>query len=49
MKFCSSCVMPDTKPGVWLDGHGHCNACRNKKVKAEIDWGCSIQRIEGDC
>lgn len=38
MRYCSTCVMPDTKPGVVLDANGQCNACRNKKVKNSIDW-----------
>jgi len=38
MKYCSNCVMPDTKPGVVLDERGYCNACRSKEVKASIDW-----------
>ena len=30
--------MPDTKPGVFLDENGHCNACRSSFAKKEIDW-----------
>ncbi|WP_339764483.1 N-acetyl sugar amidotransferase [uncultured Sulfitobacter sp.] len=39
MRFCSNCVMPDSKPGVHLDDRGYCNACRTKEVKDTIDWG----------
>lgn len=38
--------MPNTKPGVWLDENGHCNACRAKKVKAEIDWDARFKELE---
>lgn len=38
MIYCSSCVMPNTKPGVFLDENGECNACRQKKIKKNINW-----------
>lgn len=39
MKFCTSCVMPDTKPDLHFDEHGVCDACRSQKSKdTEIDW-----------
>ena len=38
MKYCTQCVMPDTKPGVTLDKNGLCNACRNIAIKKAIDW-----------
>lgn len=38
MKFCTKCVMPDTKPGVKLDERGLCNACRAQEAKRGIDW-----------
>ncbi|WP_086480831.1 N-acetyl sugar amidotransferase [Oceanospirillum sanctuarii] len=46
MNFCSSCVMPDTKPGVVLDENGHCNACRTKKIKEGIDWTERFKQLE---
>ncbi|MFT6734269.1 MAG: N-acetyl sugar amidotransferase [Polaribacter sp.] len=46
MKFCSSCVMPDTKPGIWFDDRGYCNACRTKEIKAKIDWGQRFEELE---
>ena len=36
--YCSSCILPDTRPGVRLDEEGICNGCRNAAHKAEIDW-----------
>jgi len=38
MEYCKTCVMPDTKPGVWLDENGRCNACRTSDQKSLIDW-----------
>jgi len=38
MKYCKTCVLPDTKPGVTLDSQGVCSACRNNKIKETINW-----------
>ncbi len=38
MNYCRTCVMPDTKPGVFLDDDGRCNACRAKDQKSLINW-----------
>ena len=46
MRFCSSCVMPDSKPGVFLDEFGLCNACRTKEVKANVDWDERFHDLE---
>ena len=40
MKWCKSCVLPDTRPGVVIGEDGVCNACKNSQRKhAKIDWG----------
>lgn len=39
MKFCTQCVMPDTKPDLHFDAHGVCDACRSQETKNQlIDW-----------
>ena len=39
MKFCTNCVMPDTKPDLVFDSEGVCDACRSAEHKREkIDW-----------
>ncbi len=45
MRYCSNCVMPDTKPGVVLDERGYCNACRTKELKASIDWAARFEQL----
>ena len=30
--------MPDTKPDLFLDNEGICNACRSYENRAEVDW-----------
>lgn len=39
MKFCTKCVMPDTKPDLHFDGNGVCDACKSQEAKnLDIDW-----------
>lgn len=39
MKWCRSCILPDTRPGIVLNSEGDCEACVNiGKKTEEIDW-----------
>lgn len=38
MRYCTKCVMPDTKPDLYFDEEGVCNACRNYEGRPTIDW-----------
>ena len=38
IKYCKSCVMPETKPDLFIDEEGICNACRNYSKRVKIDW-----------
>ena len=38
MKFCSECVLPDTRPNLVLNELGICNACVNYKNRVEVNW-----------
>jgi N-acetyl sugar amidotransferase len=38
MKYCRRCVMPETKPDLFIDEEGICSACRNYEKRVEIDW-----------
>ncbi len=38
MRWCTRCVLPDTRPNLVLDGDGVCNACRSHGSKPQIDW-----------
>lgn len=33
MKYCKRCVMPDTKPDLFIDDEGVCNACRSYEMR----------------
>ncbi len=38
MKYCTRCILPDTRPNILLDEEGVCNACRAHDTKPNIDW-----------
>jgi N-acetyl sugar amidotransferase len=38
MKYCTNCVMPDTKPDLSFDKYGVCSACNNYNTRDDIDW-----------
>lgn len=38
LTYCKHCVMPDTKPDLFLDEEGVCNACRSFEMRVEVDW-----------
>lgn len=38
MRWCARCVLPDTRPGIVLEPHGVCNACRAHERRPDVDW-----------
>lgn len=38
IRYCRRCVMPDTKPDLFIDAEGVCSACRNFEQRREVDW-----------
>ena len=46
MRYCSTCCMPDTKPGVVLDSDGRCNGCRASDAKNKVDWAQRWRALE---
>lgn len=38
LRYCNRCVMPDSKPDLYLDAQGTCNACRTYAQRAAVDW-----------
>ncbi len=38
LKYCKRCVMPETKPDLYIDEKGVCNACRNFERRKVVDW-----------
>lgn len=45
LTYCKRCVMPDTKPDLYLDGEGICNACRSYERRTVIDWDSRYQEL----
>jgi len=39
IKWCKSCVLPNTRPNIIIDKDGVCNACNfHRKIKNKINW-----------
>jgi N-acetyl sugar amidotransferase len=38
IKFCATCLMPNSRPRIVFDESGVCNACHTAAAKAQIDW-----------
>lgn len=38
VRYCSRCLMPDTRPRIVFDENGVCNACHTADEKNAIDW-----------
>ncbi|MCX6780469.1 MAG: N-acetyl sugar amidotransferase [Candidatus Magasanikbacteria bacterium] len=38
MRYCKKCVMPETKPDLFIDDSGVCNACCSYEQRKEVDW-----------
>ncbi len=38
IRYCVRCVMPETKPDLFIDGEGVCTACRHYERREEVDW-----------
>jgi len=49
MKYCKKCVMPDTRPGIWFDEDGVCQACRAEEKKDKVDWDVRFHELKKLC
>jgi N-acetyl sugar amidotransferase len=45
-QYCKKCVMPNTKPDLFFDEKGICDACNSAELKKTIDWGARKQEFE---
>jgi N-acetyl sugar amidotransferase len=53
MRYCTNCILPDTRPGLEMDADGVCSACRSHATKEgpDIDWaerGARFREIAGE-
>lgn len=49
MNYCKRCVMPDTRPGMFIDEEGICAACRAEEKKDRTDWDARFKELEKLC
>ncbi|MEG1304197.1 MAG: N-acetyl sugar amidotransferase [Oscillospiraceae bacterium] len=49
MKYCTRCVMPDTRPGITFDKDGVCCACRHYEDRKKIDWDKRFEELKVLC
>ncbi|WP_323835302.1 N-acetyl sugar amidotransferase [Photorhabdus africana] len=38
IKYCNTCMYPETKPDIWFNDEGKCSACINYESRSEINW-----------
>ena len=46
LRYCTRCVMPDSKPDLKLDAEGVCNACRSYENRKVVDWAARRTELE---
>lgn len=44
VRYCKTCLMPNTRPRITFDADGVCNACNTASQRVEIDW--AVRRTE---
>lgn len=49
MRYCTNCVMPDTRPGITFDESGVCAACQSFENRKFIDWNARWSEFEELC
>lgn len=49
MKYCTKCVMPDTRPGITFNEEGVCSACQTYEQKKKINWDERFHELEVLC
>jgi N-acetyl sugar amidotransferase len=47
IRYCTRCLLPDTKPDLTFDDHGVCNACTNFANRPTIDWNERRRQLDG--
>lgn len=49
MKYCTKCVMPNTRPGITFNEKGECSACQSYERRKLIDWDKRYKELEKLC
>lgn len=45
IRYCTCCVMPETKPDILFDEEGVCSACRHFSDRTDIDWDSRLGEL----
>jgi len=45
IRYCTRCVMPETKPDLYINQEGACNACINYEQRVTVDWDSRKQEL----
>ena len=45
IRYCTKCLLPETKPDLWFDEDGVCAACLNFDARQEVDWDDRQQEL----
>lgn len=46
IRYCRRCIMPETKPDIFIDAEGICSACRSFEQRKEVNWDVRKQELE---
>lgn len=46
IRYCTRCVMPETKPDLYIDAQGICCACRSYENRLHVDWEARRRELE---
>jgi len=49
MRFCTKCIMPDTRPGITFNKDGVCIACQNNEKKKFTNWDERYEELKQLC
>ena len=50
LKYCTKCLMPETRPRISFNEDGICNACSwSEEKRTTVDWGARWKRLEELC
>lgn len=45
IRYCTRCVMPSSKPDLFIDAEGVCSGCRHYERRQDVDWGERKQEL----
>jgi N-acetyl sugar amidotransferase len=50
LKYCTNCLMPETRPRITFNENGVCNACSwAEEKRSQVDWASRWQQLESLC